>query len=80
MIVGCNWSDVTAGSEYDLAAQLQLSIGICLAGTNLTEVFGVVDIVPRLAEDRMVEEVEGFGAELELLLMPYGERSNDRGV
>ena len=50
----------TAGprSEDDLAAHLQLSVQVCLATADLSEVGWVVDIAARLAKDRMVQEVE----------------------
>jgi hypothetical protein len=51
-------------SEHDLAAHLQLSVQVCLAIFDLPEsarfLWGsnVVDIVVRLAKDRVVKEVE----------------------
>lgn len=67
-------------SEDYLSAKLQLPVSVCLTCADLPESFRVVDIVAWLAKDRMVEEVEGFSAELELLLAPDGEGANDGGV
>ncbi len=40
---------------------------------------GVVDAVLRIAEKRVVEQVVGVGAEVDLLFVPDGEVLGDRG-
>src|SRR5260370_16448739 len=56
---------------------MQWSVEVWLGSTDRSEVGRIVDIVARLAKDRMVQEVERFSTELELLFSPDGERTND---
>jgi hypothetical protein len=64
----------TPRSKDDFTAQLQLSIEVCLTTANLPEALSnIVHIPVGLAKDRMIQEVERFGTELELLLVPDGE-------
>ena len=65
------------GSEYDLAAHLQLPACIRLIGVDRPKGITAHVAIWR-TEDRMVKDVEGLGSELELFLVPDGERSNDR--
>src|ERR1700722_10360170 len=80
----CRWAGAGApahSSENDLAAHLQYSVEVCLIRLDRPEGTRAVEIVARLAKDRMVGEVKGFRTEFEMHLFYWnGERANDRSI
>src|SRR5215831_4372340 len=65
-------------SENDLPTELHLSR--IVGGSGHGAKARAEHVAVRYAENRMIEDVKGFGAELEYSFSPERERSNDRGV